>query len=111
MNTMTASSFSYTDSSVVGGMTYCYTVTAYNTLGGERDYSIHLSVVPVTVPSGMTAPTLVSTTLTSLTVQWQKPTLDGDSEVIRYLLYIKPDFDLNIVRSTLASPHPTLFIY
>jgi hypothetical protein len=41
----------------------------------------------------MTAPTLVSTTLTSLTVQWLPPTLDGDSEVTRYILYMKAEYE------------------
>ena len=41
----------------------------------------------------MTAPTLASTTLTSLTVQQLPPTLDGDSEVTRYILYTKAEYE------------------
>lgn len=93
MATVPSSQFSYTDLTVIGGLEYCYHVTAYNTLGGESDESVHIHVIPITVPSGLVAPTLVTKTLTSLTVQWLPPTNDGDSEVIRYILYMKAEFE------------------
>jgi fibronectin type 3 domain-containing protein len=91
--TSTASQFSYTDTAITGGNLYCYYVTAFNALGGESESSVHLRVLPITVPSGLTAPTLVSKTLNSLTVQWAAPTSDGDSEIERYILYIKAEFE------------------
>ena len=45
------------------------------------------------MPSGLSSPTLVATTLTSLTVQWTAPTSDGDSEIQRYVLYIKAEYE------------------
>ena len=42
LTSVSPSTFSYTDSSVIGGMTYCYSITAYNSLGGESQPSSHL---------------------------------------------------------------------
>lgn len=41
----------------------------------------------------MTAPTYVTKTLSSITVQWLAPTDNGDSEVQRYVLYIKAEYE------------------
>jgi len=40
----------------------------------------------------MTAPVRVTHDLSSITVQWAAPTDNGASEVTRYLLYAKPDY-------------------
>ena len=50
-------------------------------------------VIPITIPSGMAAPTRVTHTLTSITMQWKVPQSDGDSEVYRYDLFAKADFE------------------
>jgi hypothetical protein len=53
---------------VTGGNEFCYHIVAYNALGGESDESVHAKVIPITVASGLSAPTLVSKTLNSITV-------------------------------------------
>ena len=40
----------------------------------------------------MSAPTFVANTETSITVQWTTPTSDGDSSVIKYVLYMKAEY-------------------
>lgn len=85
--------FEYTDTTVTGGKLYCYHVKAYNSLGGDSPKSLDAQVTPITIPSGLPAPTLVTRTKTSLTVQWYPPTSDGDSEVQRYILYIKAEYE------------------
>lgn len=87
----------HTDTTVVGGTQYKYFVTAYNQLGGESQTSIPFEVTPITVPSGMAAPTRVTHSQTSITLQWAIPTSDGDSEVYRYDLYAKADFESSYV--------------
>ena len=77
---------------MVGGEIYCYHLTSFNVLGGESDYSEKISVTPITIPSGLAAPTLVNNGKTYITVTWLPPTSDGDSEVIKYSLSIKADY-------------------
>ena len=62
LTTLPPSQFSYTDGDVVGGKDYKYYVTAYNQLGGESSASQSFEVTPITVPTGMTAPTRVTHT-------------------------------------------------
>ena len=92
IDSLPASQFQYTDSSISGGQTYEFHVTGYNVIGGESTQSQSFKVTPIQVPSGMTAPTRVTHDLNSITVQWVAPTDDGKSEVTRYLLYAKPDY-------------------
>lgn len=66
---------------------------AFNLLGGDSKPSVEAKVTPITVPSGLAAPTLVTKTQTSLTVQWYAPASDGDSEVERYILFIKAEYE------------------
>lgn len=49
-------------------------------------------VVPITVPSGMAPPTEVTHDLTSITVEWQPPTSDGDSDITKYVLFVKAEY-------------------
>lgn len=60
---------------------------------GESDRSVSFKVTPIKVPSGMAAPTRVTHDLNSVTLQWTAPTSDGASEVTRYLLYVKADYE------------------
>ena len=78
---------------MTGGENYCYHFTAYNVLGGESEYSTKLSVVPITIPSGLSAPTFVTKSKNSITVTWNTPTSDGDSEILKYILYIKAEYE------------------
>ena len=78
---------------------YTYHVTAYNQLGGESEASYSFDVTPISVPSGMLAPTRVTHTQTSITMQWAEPSIsDGSSEVIRYDLEIKADYEASFTR-------------
>jgi Fibronectin type III domain len=87
-----ASQFTFTDSTVTGGKEYSYHVTASNQRGGESQPSISFKVVPITTPSGMAAPTEVTHDLTSITVEWLPPTQDGDSDVTKYVLMMKAEY-------------------
>lgn len=91
--TLPAAQFAYTDTTIIGGTSYKYHVTAYNQLGGESLASLPFEVTPITVPSGIAAPTRVTHTQTSVTMQWTVPDSDGDSEVLRYDLLAKADFE------------------
>jgi titin len=50
-------------------------------------------VVPIALPSQPDAPTRVTHTQTSITLQWAPPASDGDSEITSYILYAKADFE------------------
>lgn len=91
---MPASQFAFTET-VIGGKKYEYYVTAFNSLGGESKRSISFKVTPIKVPSGMVAPTRVTHDLNSVTLQWTAPPNNGKSEVLRYLLYAKADYEAN----------------
>lgn len=93
-----ASQFTFTDQTVQGGKEYNYYVTAMNERGGESAPSQSFKVVPITVPSGMTAPTEVTHDLTSITVEWQPPTNDGDSDITKYILYSKAEYQTSYVQ-------------
>jgi hypothetical protein len=56
IQTLPASQFEFTDTSVTGGEEYSFYVTASNQRGGESLPSQSFKVVPITVPSGMNAP-------------------------------------------------------
>ena len=66
--TLPAAQFAHTDTTIVGGTSYKYHVTAYNQLGGESLASLPFEVTPITVPSGIAAPTRVTHTQTSVTM-------------------------------------------
>lgn len=93
LSTLPPSQFEYTDSTVTGGKLYCYTIVAFNVLGGDSDFSQDAQVTVISVPSGLPAPTLVTKTKTSLTVQWYYPAFNGASEIKRYILWVKADFE------------------
>ena len=88
-----ASHFLYTDTTVTGGNCYAYFVTAQNPIGGESKPSQSFTVVPITLPSQPDAPTRVTHTQASITLQWAPPASDGDSEITKYVLYAKADFE------------------
>jgi hypothetical protein len=90
---LSASQFSFIDTSVIGGRTYKYVVTSYNVLGGESIYSNNVNVTPSTRPSGMAAPTEVTHDLTSVTLQWNYPVSNGASPVTSFILYHKADYE------------------
>jgi hypothetical protein len=77
---------------VTGGREYVYVVTSYNVLGGESQHSNQVKLSPIKEPSGMTAPTEVTHTLTSVTLQWVAPASDGAADVVKYRLYHKADY-------------------
>ncbi len=91
--TVPPSQFEYTDTSITGGLLYCYHVVAFNVLGGDSQPSVQARVTPITIPSGLLAPTFVTKTKTSLTVQWYYPASNGASEILRYILFIKAEYE------------------
>lgn len=93
LTTLTAAIFQYTDSSVTAGIAYRYFVSAYNVLGGEGDMSAGLEVTPINEPNAAAAPLLVTKGKEFITVKWVPPTDMGGSEVIKYILYARPEYD------------------
>ena len=91
--TLPASQFSYTDTTVTGGICYQYTVLGYNALGGDGSESSKVKILPIEVPSGAQAPTEVAATQNSISVEWAVPTSDGDSEISYYTLYMKAEHE------------------
>jgi hypothetical protein len=81
IETVPPSQFEYTDTTTTGDLLYYYTVVAFNQIGGDSPSSVQAQVTPITVPSGLPAPTLVTRTQTSLTVQWYIPASNGASEI------------------------------
>ena len=79
---------SYTDTTVVNGTTYTYTVAAVNTVG-EGTHSAEESVTPappVTVPGSPQNLTPVGGDNT-VALSWDAPASDGGSAVTGYLIY------------------------
>jgi hypothetical protein len=68
LSTLAANQFSFTDSTVVGGDEYKYTITCFNEIGGESIKSNQDGATPSVVPIGMDAPTEVTHDTTSVTV-------------------------------------------
>lgn len=66
------------------GVTFNYQVSAVNA-AGEGPLSSVLGVILATVPGTSTAPTRVSTTQTSISIQWTAPSTGG-SPITRYVI-------------------------
>ncbi|MHA1995818.1 MAG: NosD domain-containing protein [Candidatus Hodarchaeales archaeon] len=88
----TTTKTNFTDTTVVGGTTYYYVVTALNTLG-EGIFSAEVNVIPlgspeipITVPS---APRSLSQTSGAnfVYLSWTSPSDNGGSVIIRYNIY------------------------
>lgn len=92
LQTLSASEYQFTDSTVVGGTQYAYFVTAFNERGGESQPSLTVEVNPITVPSKMDSPTRVTHNLNSITLAWTTPTSDGDSDILEYHLWMRPTY-------------------
>jgi hypothetical protein len=75
------------------GIAYRYFVSAYNALGGESGLSAGLAVTPINEPIAAAAPTLVTKGKDFITVKWLPPTDMGGSEVTKYILYARPEYD------------------
>ena len=90
-STASANIFTYDDSSVVAGQAYDYILTSNNTLYGESQHSLPLlNIVAINVPSGLTAPSLVRATRTSLFMSWNAASDDGgEPGALSYILEIK----------------------
>ena len=90
---MPASQFKYTDQTVTAGRNYTYYISALNPLGGESLYSTGVPVIPVSVPTETSAPTLVNQGTDFITMEWLSPSFDGGTPVIKYALYVKAEYD------------------
>ena len=75
----------YTANGLVRGLDYKFYVTALN-FNGASVASIPLSVTFCSTPTGLNSPTLLSSTQTSLTLQWSAPKDDGGCPVLEYTL-------------------------
>ena len=91
--TLAAAIFQYTDSTVTPGIAFRYFVSAYNVIGGEGDMSAGLQVTPINEPNAAAAPLLVTKGKEFITVKWVPPTDMGGSDVSKYILYARPEYD------------------
>ena len=91
LTTLPASQYLYTDTTVVGGTNYTYSVTAYNVLGGEGGPSSGLRIIPAREPDATAAPALVSKGKDFITVDWVAPAWDGGADITKYILLIKAE--------------------
>ena len=79
---------------LVSGRAYKYYVTAFNTLGGESDFSEALAVVPIQEPNALqAAPVLVERGQEFATLSWLPPDFDGGAVVERYVLFVMPEYE------------------
>jgi hypothetical protein len=62
-------------------------------LGGEGDHSAGLNVIPVREPDATDAPALVGKGTDFITVDWVAPAWNGGTEITKYILYIKADYE------------------
>ena len=76
----------YTATGLIRGLTYKFVVKAIN-FNGASSPSSELEVTYCNAPTGLAAPTLLSSTNTTLTLQWTAPEDDGGCPVTQYLLY------------------------
>ncbi|MCE7735752.1 MAG: hypothetical protein GPJ54_12790 [Candidatus Heimdallarchaeota archaeon] len=96
--TLSATTFTYFDSSVSNGNTYFYVVTAV-TGEGESPNSDEISIIPRTIPDPPT--TLIGThgdTIVDLT--WTAPGDNGGSVLINYTIYRDGSFLANVTAGT-----------
>lgn len=84
--------FTYTDLTVSSGERYIYAISAINSYD-EGEMSPTVTVKTIAVPSGMTAPQLVSSSPTLISVTWAAPTSDGSAQIEYYILLFKPEFN------------------
>lgn len=77
---------SYIATDLETGRLYRFRVSAYN-FNGEGPLSTELLTYSCVAPSTMDAPTRVSTTLTSFTLQWNQPTDNGGCPILGYAVF------------------------
>ncbi|MFW5907348.1 MAG: S8 family serine peptidase [Candidatus Natronoplasma sp.] len=90
--------YGYEDTDVENGVTYQYTVTAYNAEGESLESEV-VSATPRAEPVAPSTPREVSVELLEkgVEVSWKEPLDDGGSDIERYLIYRGKDeegFDL-----------------
>jgi hypothetical protein len=68
------------------GTFYRFKVSAYN-FNGEGEMSDALETYACIAPSKMLSPTRVSSTVSSLTLEWEAPTDDGGCPVLGYAVF------------------------
>lgn len=89
------------------GRVYRFKVSAYN-LNGEGPMSPELITYSCIAPSRIDAPTRVTSTLTSITLQWNQPTDNGGCPILGYAVFrnngengeinteVNTDYDTNV---------------
>lgn len=87
----TTSATSWTDASVVNGVTYAYQVSAVNAIGeGSRSNTVTLTphaITAPTAPQGLTAAHSGGPKSGKIALSWSAPANDGGSAVTNYRIY------------------------
>lgn len=77
---------SYVASNLTSGIAYSFKVSAVN-FNGEGLMSTPVVIRSCVVPSGVSAPTVVTSTSSSITLRWTQPQSDGGCPVTSYAVY------------------------
>ena len=108
-----ASVTSFSITGIIPGMLYQFKVSAFN-LSGEGTLSDILLVYACDDPEGIFAPTYVSATETTMTVEWKPPMYDGRCPISSYALFIDdgltgiPSTEVNTANDSSIRNIPTL---
>jgi hypothetical protein len=73
---------------VIGGHSYKYHVVAINRVGESEESSFSLTIVAASVPGRPEIPRFVSSTSTSITLEFDKVQDNGGSPISEYVLYV-----------------------
>ena len=99
---------------MITGNIYRFKVSAFN-YNGEGALSTELSTFACISPSNMAAPTRISSTLTSLMLNWSSPTDDGGCPITGFAVFRDDgagsdiNVEVNSALDTNIRDKPTLF--
>ena len=72
---------------LIPGVDYIFNVQAAN-FNGDGALSVDVRLFSCTPPSQGQAPTRVTSSTSSITIEWQSPSSDGGCEIIGYAVYV-----------------------
>lgn len=84
---------SYTDSNLEGGVSYSYTLEAFNSAGGTPSQSLTVTT-PTSSPTGIQAPNTTVLSGSSIRVQWSEPA-KANGDIASYLVYVNGSIAFN----------------
>jgi hypothetical protein len=98
---------------LTSGVGYSFKVSAVN-FNGEGTVSSTSIIESCIVPSGVQAPTLVSSTSTSIDLRWTQPLSNGGCSILSYAIFRDDGMNGNLVNNMnpeIIANNPYLFEY